>query len=65
MGVVDGLALVEDDVARCAALHNYIVQYGWLVGSRSLDDLPRTTYRDSYREELEADAHCVDPSLQE
>lgn len=32
------------DVARCAALHNYIVQHGWLASGRSLDDLPRQSY---------------------
>lgn len=53
------------DFARCAALHNYIVQHGWLADNRSLDDLPRTTHWEANQEETEADGRRVDPSLQE
>lgn len=53
------------DFARCAALHNYIVQCGWIADDRSLDDLPRTTYWEANHEEFEADRSRLDPSLQE
>ncbi|ROV98380.1 hypothetical protein VMCG_07194 [Cytospora schulzeri] len=53
------------DYARCAALHNYIVQYGWLADDRSLTDLPRTTYWEANSEESEASERHVDPALKE
>lgn len=54
------------DFARCAALHNYIVQYGWLAdGNRTLEDLPRTTHWEAHHEEFAADGHRMHPSLQE
>lgn len=54
------------DYARCAALHNYIVQYGWAAEGRSLEDLPRQSYWEQWREEAESVEleDRLDPALQ-
>ncbi|KAK0721801.1 hypothetical protein B0T26DRAFT_800708 [Lasiosphaeria miniovina] len=49
---------------RSAALHNYIVEYGWLASGRSLDDLPRNrSFFDRYGDEAGALRGRLSPSV--
>ena len=36
------------DFERCAALHNAILQHGWASTGRKLDEMPRTTWWETY-----------------
>lgn len=39
------------DVARCAALHNFLALHGWIGLGNSLDDLIRESFFDRYGDE--------------
>lgn len=39
------------DYERCAALHNYIVECGWIGSGQSPDEMPRRTWFDIYGDE--------------
>jgi hypothetical protein len=51
------------DHERCALLHNFIVEYGWVGGGRSLADLERRSFFERYGGEADAIRVHLDPSL--
>lgn len=49
--VTDTLPARDDgtlDVSRCAALHNFLVRYGWAGMGHSLSNAPRQNFFDKY-----------------
>lgn len=55
------------DYIRCAALHNYILEAGWLGSGRTLDDLlsERRTWFDAHGEDAEGIYEKLTPGLTE
>lgn len=51
------------DYTRCAVLHNYIVQEGWVGSGRPLDELPRETWFEKHGDAAEQIRDRLDPSL--
>lgn len=39
------------DVSRCAALHNFLVRYGWAGMGHSLSDVPRQNFFEKYNDD--------------
>ena len=48
---LDGL-----DFQRCAALHNAIIEHGWMASGRSIQAMPRTTWWDVHEDFPDLDA---------
>ncbi|KAF4634252.1 hypothetical protein G7Y89_g3857 [Cudoniella acicularis] len=52
------------DHERCAALHNYIIQYAWISSNRQLSEFPKQSWLDKYDESTGTGfAHQFDPTL--
>ncbi|ETS77355.1 hypothetical protein PFICI_11229 [Pestalotiopsis fici W106-1] len=51
------------DVARCIALHNYLVQYGWQSDGRALQDLQPQNYFEHHGDEADQVRDRLDTSL--
>lgn len=39
------------DVSRCAALHNFLVRYGWAGMGHSLSDVPRQNFFEKHHDD--------------
>jgi len=55
--------LASLDYTRCAVLHNYIVQEGWVGSGRPLNELPRESWFEKYGNAAEQIRDRLDPSL--
>jgi hypothetical protein len=53
----------ELDYVRCAALHNHIVELGWVGAGRDLDTLERRTWWEENGQEAEDIRDRLSPSL--
>lgn len=53
------------DFERCAALHNEIIERGWIGSGHALEELDRTTYWVHFQDDATWQNERVDPSLVE
>lgn len=56
-------SLASLDYTRCAVLHNYIIQEGWVGSGRPLDELPRESWFEKHGDDAEQIRNRLDPSL--
>ena len=56
-------SLASLDYTRCAVLHNYIVQVGWVGSGHPLDELPRKSWFERHGNAAEEIRDRLDPSL--
>ncbi|KFY40751.1 hypothetical protein V494_03326 [Pseudogymnoascus sp. VKM F-4513 (FW-928)] len=51
------------DYHRCALLHNFLVEYGWVASGRSLADLERRSFFEHYGDEANEMRERLEPGL--
>lgn len=51
------------DVTRCAALHNFLVRYGWAGMDHSLSDVPRQNFFEKHEDDAGRSSSLVSNEL--